>query len=185
MEKQNLIPENYKFPEYYSWPIFFTFQKHENTKRKQIKMWCALTLKCCKDNKIFRLNKSLFYENIGRNNKIERQLNLDCINIIFESLIQDNKAMYVNNNNKDEIFLLWKTISEWGNFFHQSSVKKKSIDNIETLDYICYDDDNKYEEYYNMDRDLLILILKDLESKKKCSLILDDDDNYMGVKFLS
>ena len=62
--------------------------------------------------------------------------------------------------------------------------KKKSIGKLETLDYLCYDEDNKYEEYYNMDRDLLILILKGLESKGKCKLIKDDDDSYMGVQFI-
>jgi hypothetical protein len=35
-----------------------------------------------------------------------------------------------------------------------------------------------------MDRDLLILILKGLESKGKCKLIKDDDDSYMGVQFI-
>ena len=146
MEGNNLIPDNYEYPEYYSWPIFFTFQKHENTKRKQIKMWSALTLKCCKDNKIFRLSKNYFNQNIGRNNKIDRQLNFDCIDIIFNTLILDQKAMYVNKNNKDEIFVLWKTIPEWGNFFYESSIRRKSIDKIETLDYICYDDDNKDDD---------------------------------------
>ncbi len=184
MSNKNLIPDNYKFPEYYNWPIFFTFQKHENTKRKQIKMWSALTLICCKDNKIFRLSKSDFYENIGINNQIQRRLNFDDIQVIFDNLVEDNKAIYVNKNNKDEIFILWKTIPEWENFFYESSTKKKSIGKLETLDYLCYDEDNKYEEYYNMDRDLLILILKGLESKGKCKLIKDDDDSYMGVQFI-
>ena len=184
MSNKNLIPDSYKFPEYYNWPIFFTFQKHENTKRKQIKMWSALTLICCKDNKIFRLSKSDFYENIGRNNLIQRSLNFDDIKIIFENLVIDNKAMYVSKDNHDELFLLWKTIPEWENFFYESSIKKKSIGKLETIDYLCYNEDNKSEEYYNMDRDLLILILKGLESKGKCNLIKDNDNSYMGVKFL-
>ena len=129
MSNKNLIPDSYKFPEYYNWPIFFTFQKHENTKRKQIKMWSALTLICCKDNKIFRLSKSDFYENIGRNNLIQRSLNFDDIKIIFENLVIDNKAMYVSKDNHDELFLLWKTIPEWENFFYESSIKKKVLVN--------------------------------------------------------
>ena len=184
MNNQNLIPDSYQFPEYYYWPIFFTFQKHENTKRKQIKMWCALTLTSCKDNKIFRLSKSDFYENIGRNNKIQRRLNFEDINTIFDNLVLDKKAMYVNNDNHDELFMLWKTIPEWENFFYNSSTKKKSIGKLETLDYLCYDEDNKYEEYYNMDRELLIIILKQLESKGKCNLVKDDNNSYMGVQFI-
>ena len=29
-----IINPNYEFPEYYSWPYFFTIQKHEETKKK-------------------------------------------------------------------------------------------------------------------------------------------------------
>ncbi len=60
----DIINPNYEFPEYYSWPYFFTIQKHEETKKKQIKMWTELTLKFCKDNKVWRLSKSQFYENL-------------------------------------------------------------------------------------------------------------------------
>ena len=45
-----------------------------------------------------------------------------------------------------------------------------TIDKLETLDYITDDDDNSKEEYYKMDRELLIMILKDLEKNGKCSV---------------
>ena len=178
-----IINPNYEFPEYYSWPYFFTLQKHEETKKKQIKMWVQLTLKFCEDNKVWRLSKSQFYENLGKNNKIGRKVSLETIEIIFQSMVNSNKAAYVSNKSKDEIFVLWKTLKEWEDFIYESAVKRKSINKLETLDYICYDEDNKYEDYYQMDRDLLILLLKELEKEKKCSLLTDDNNSYIGVKF--
>ena len=62
-------------------------------------------------------------------------------------------------------------------------MNRQSLDKLETLDYIIEDDDNKNEEYYNMDKNLLITILKSLESKGKCGLV-KDGDNYIAVKFI-
>ena len=50
--------------------------------------------------------------------------------------------------------------------------KSTSIDKLETLDYITNDDDNSHEEYYKMDRELFIMILKHLEKNGKCTVRL-------------
>lgn len=182
--QSNLINPKYSFPEYYSWPFFFTLQKHSETRRKQLLMWTELILKFCKDNKIWRLSKSVFYDNLGKNAKINRRISLDSIDIIFSSMVQQHRAMYVNQINKDEIFILWKTFNEWEEFLYSSAVNRHSIEKIETLDYISQDDDNEKEEYYQIDRDLLILILKNLEKKGKCNLLADNNNSYVGVKFI-
>ena len=62
-------------------------------------------------------------------------------------------------------------------------MNRQSLDKLETLDYIIEDDDNKNEEYFNMDKNLLISILQRLESKGKCGLV-KDGDNYIAVKFI-
>lgn len=165
-----LINPKYKFPEYYSWPFFFTLQKHTETRKKQLLMWTELILNFCKDNKVWRLSKSVFYENLGKNPKINRKISLDAIETIFAFMIEKKSAMYVKQNSKDEIFVLWKTLAEWEEFIHQSAVNRHSIEKLETLDYITQDEDNKNEEYYQMDRELLIMILQQLETAGKCTV---------------
>ena len=179
-----LINPNYTFPEYFKWPFFFTLQKHPETRRKQIEMWIRLVIKFCKDNKVWRLSKSEFYENMGKNPKIRRKLNNEGVDLIFNSLVSEKKAMYVNPKLHDDIFILWKSYEEWEKILCDAAITRQSIEKIETLDFITQDEENAAEEYYNMDRDLLILILKGLESKGKCKLIKDDDDSYMGVQFI-
>ena len=90
-----LINPSYKFPVYYSWPFFFTLQKHGETRRKQLLMWSELILQFCKDNKVWRLSKSLFYENIGKNPKLNRKVSLDAIELIFSSMVEGKRAIYV------------------------------------------------------------------------------------------
>lgn len=165
-----LINPNYKFPEYYSWPFFFTLQKHSETRKKQLLMWTELILNFCKDNKVWRLSKSIFYENLGKNPKINRKISLDSIETIFAFMIEKKNAMYVKPKSKDEIFVLWKTVAEWEEFIHQSAVNRHSIEKLETLEYITHDEDNKNEEYYQMDNELLIMILQHLEAAGKCTV---------------
>ncbi len=69
---------------------------------------------------------------------------------------------------RDEIYVLWKSLNEWTDYFYESVTKHHRLDNLETLEYIMGDDDNINEEYYGIDKDLLIMILKRLEQAKKC-----------------
>ena len=91
--------------------------------------------------------------------------------------------MYVNPKILDDIFILWKSYDEWEKILLDAAMTRQSIEKIETLDFITQDEENASEEYYNMDRDLLIRILKDLENKGKCGLLKDENGSYIAVKF--
>ena len=179
----NLINPKYKFPDYFSWPFFFTLQTNGEVRRKQIHMWIDLVLKFCQDNKVWKLTPELFSTNLGQNPKINRKLNQNDIGVIFQSLVSVKKAMFVNQKKQDDIYILWKSMNEWEQYLYNAAMNRQSIDKLETLDYIIEDDDNKNEEYYNMDKNLLIAILKSLENKGKCALV-KDGDNYIAVKFI-
>jgi ESCRT-II complex subunit VPS25 len=175
---------NYKFPEYFDWPFFFTIQKHAETRMKQLSMWADLILNFCKENKIWRLSKSQFFNYLGKNTKVNRKLSNDAVNLIFDFFVQKQLGMYINISNKDEIFVLWKSITEWEEFIYSAAAKHHRIETIETLEYIANDEDNMSEEFYGIDKDLLVLILQKLEKNKKCMLLVDDNNRYVGVKFL-
>lgn len=109
----------------------------------------------------------------------------EAVNLIFESMVSKQFAMFINIKiNSDEIFILWKSLSEWEEFIYSAATKHHRIDTIETLEYIVNDDDNMTEEFYGMDKELLIIILQRLERIKKCMLLVDDSNRYVGVKFL-
>ena len=66
------LTQNYKHPEYFNWPFFFTIQKHTETRLKQLSMWADLTLTHCKTQKTWRMSKSQFSNKLGRNLKVNR-----------------------------------------------------------------------------------------------------------------
>jgi len=67
-----IVNKNYKFPEFYNWPFFFTIQKNADTRLKQLGMWSKIISEFCKENKIWRLSKSSFQNYFGQNEKINR-----------------------------------------------------------------------------------------------------------------
>ena len=117
----------------------------------------------------------------GNNYKITKVDNFGFANI--QSLVSIKKAVFVNPKKPVDIYILWKSFNEWEQYLYNAAVNRQSIDKLETLDYIIEDDDNKNEEYYNMDKNLLITILKSLENKGKCGLV-KDGNNYIAVKFI-
>jgi len=63
---------------------------------------------------------------------------------------------------------LWKSLLEWEEFIYAAAAKHHRIETIETLDYLISDEDNESEEFYGMEKDMLILILQSLEKSKRC-----------------
>ena len=79
---------------------------------------------------------------------------------------------------------MWKSLLEWEEFIYSAAAKHHRIETIETLEYIVNDEDNMSEEFYGMDKDLLVVILQKLEKSRRCMLLADDNNHYVGVKFL-
>lgn len=175
------IKSKYTFPNHYYWPFFYTIQKHAETRMKQLEMWATIVKEYCKANKIWKISKEFFLENIGKNTSINRKLSSEAANTIFEFM--QNKLKMIFPAVKEYYFVLWKNVEEWQQCIYDSVIKHHRVDSLETLDYLMYDEEVANEEYFGIDKDLLVMLLKSLEQKGKCSL-LQDDGVYMGVKFI-
>lgn len=171
---------NFEFPDYYKWPFFFTIQKHTETKLKQLNMWVEIIKNYCKHNKKWRITTNFLIENICINKDINRFLNMDNLKIIIGYMIKNNLLIEIS---KDEYLILWKSIEDWENIFYDSVIKHHRIDSLETIEYLMNDEEIEKEEFFGIDKDLLIIILRSLENKKKCILI-KENNSYIGVKFL-
>lgn len=86
--------------------------------------------------------------------------------------MQNRYGIFVNQINKDEVFILWKSLNEWEEFIYAAAAKHHRIETIETLDYLISDEDNETEEFYGMEKEMLVIILQSLEKSKRCIVIL-------------
>ena len=172
----------FEFPPHYSWPFFFTIQEYSETRQRQLEMWADLILDYHKAKGIWKLTKTEFLAGIGRNEAVNRVLSSDDVTIVFDYLILKKKAMF-SPISKGVLFLLWRSTEEWESFIYEAVVKQQKLDSLETLDFIVNDEENQFEEFYGMDKEMLIVILKNLENKEKCKLIKNDEGEFIAVKF--
>jgi len=171
----------YEFPAHHSWPFFYTIQKHAETRMKQLDMWANILKEFCKKNKLWKISKVFFIENIGKNTVINRKLSTESTNLLFDYFIKTNACLASGN---DLFFVLWRGLDEWMQIIYDSVIKHHRVDSLETLDYLMYDEEVANEEYHGIDKDLLVGILKELEKRNRCLLLQDDQGAFMGVKFM-
>ena len=176
-----IFSNKYEFPSHHSWPFFFTLQKHAETRIKQLEMWNQILKEFCQVNKLWKISKQFFIDNIGTNAKINRKLGSEGLNVVLNYFLYKEKTLIQCEN--EHFFVLWKRIEEWEQCIYDSVVKHHRVDTLETLEYLMNDEEVRNEEYFGIEKDLLITILKCLEKKGKCKLLQDDSGNYMGVKF--
>ena len=63
-------------------------------------------------------------------------------------------------------------MAEWEEFIYSAASKHHRIETIETLDYLISDEDNEMEEFYGMEKEMLILILQNLEKSNRCMVLI-------------
>ena len=124
------------------------------------------------ENKVF-----LIFENID---EVIDNFKLVIQNEYLSLFLDMNNDFYFEffidiNGNKKQVRLLLEPVNE--------DSKKLMAEKIQEQDKQIAKLENKNEEYFNMDKNLLIHILKGLENKGKCGLV-KDGENYIAVKFI-
>jgi ESCRT-II complex subunit VPS25 len=206
----------FEFPSIYNFPPFFTKQPNKNTYQAQLEQWKEIILGYCKANKIWIIssngnplkegeeqevedgeevdnddnyiidNNISNQANVFKNEKIQRNCNIEFIKEIFQSLLNDKMIEYVNLKNDNEgYFLYWYKIEEWAQKIYDWIDNSGQNGNILTIYEIRRGELSINQEFYNMPYKMLIKVLRILENQKKVYLMKDDDNGIIsGVKFL-
>lgn len=171
----------YTLPDFYNWPFFFTIQKHDETRKNQFDKWSDLLKDFCKTNKVYKISKDDFLRHLGKNEKINRQINSEFLDKLFDYFL---KIRLLEAYGKDIYYVFWKKLEEWEETIYSAVIKQHRVETLETLDYLIYDEEMRKEEFYLMEKEMLELILKDMEKKLMCHLLTDDNGIYVAVKFI-
>ncbi|XP_030245871.1 vacuolar protein-sorting-associated protein 25 [Drosophila navojoa] len=170
----------FQWPWEYTFPPFFTLQPHEETRRRQLKVWTDLFLKYLKHVNRFTIgindqNLPLFY-----NESINRRLSPDLILLILEQLQQSGHAAPLDKR-RQEWQVYSYTLEEYGNMVYDWIQETGQTNSICTLYELVAGENSTQTEFHNMDEDVLLKALRLLEEKGKCELI--EMDGSHGVKF--
>ncbi|ESO10011.1 hypothetical protein HELRODRAFT_156379 [Helobdella robusta] len=172
----------FEWPWQYSFPPFYTLQPNINTRQKQLEAWCQLILSYHRHHKIYKLDISEVQNSPLFNNKdINRKLSIDNIHFILEELRKKRNLEWIDKN-KRQCFIMWRTVDEWANLIYKWASDTGHTNSVCTLYELTDGDYTKDQEFYGLDKSVLLKALKYLELQKKAEVMIYDTNE--GVKFL-
>lgn len=170
-----------EWPWQYSFPPFFTLQPHPETRAKQVTAWKNLILTYCQKTKTYVIDvREASQFQLFNNSTINRKLEHNVIvSILTELEKHGNAAPLDKAKNRWEIY--WHTLEEWASTIYEYISNRGMQNTVVTLYELGQGEDAQGEEFYGIQQDVLVKVLRVLERERKCEVILDDD--VQGVKF--
>ncbi|KAL3285491.1 hypothetical protein HHI36_000023 [Cryptolaemus montrouzieri] len=169
------------WPWQYSFPPFFTLQPHPETRSKQVAAWKTLILDYCRQTKTYSLdvreaNQWPLFSNSAINRKLDSNV---IISILSELAKNGNAAALDKAKNRWEIY--WHTLEEWASMIYGYICESGLQNSVITFFELSNGTDVEGQEFFGIQTEVLIKVLRVLENDRKCELILADD--MQGVKF--
>lgn len=166
--------------------FFISLQLHDETRQKQLSVWCDLFLKYLKHLNIYNINVNESAFPLYYNETLNRRLSPSMILLILERLQSSGHAQPLDAN-RMEWLVYWHTLEEYGNIIYEWMRETGQLNTVCTLYELIAGDASVEKEFHNMDENLLLLVLRLLENKSKCELIIsesgDDKEGDMGCSY--
>ncbi|XP_074382516.1 vacuolar protein sorting-associated protein 25 [Apium graveolens] len=172
---------DFKLPQFFNYPPYFTLQPVKDTREKQIQLWKELILDYCRTQKIFvvELEKDL---PLFTNPTIERSLTHEAKDAFLSALVSDGRAEWMDKSHR-KCLILWHRIQDWAELILRYVRDNGLEDSVMTLEEICLGTESRGTELHGMDRTVLMRALKLLEHKGKLAIFKGTSTDDEGVKF--
>mmetsp|Transcript_122071 Transcript_122071/g.352801 ORF Transcript_122071/g.352801 Transcript_122071/m.352801 type:complete len:180 (-) Transcript_122071:954-1493(-) len=178
------MSKEFEFPEFYSFPPFFTIQPVLETREKQLALWRQLILEYhAQQGQPILLVKDC---PLWKNPEIQRELAPEDVQVVLKSLVEDGSAEWMNDQQQCRI--LWKKPPQLAAELYTWAQSSGHIGGILTVyEILNGEGDGEDETLQNMlagiDEDVLRRGLKILEGQGKCTIFQGETSNEDGVKF--
>ena len=171
----------FAFPGFYDYPPYFTLQPVKETREKQLSAWRELVLNYARSERVFSFNPSTF--ELFENKSINRSLSESARGALVDDLIAKGVCQRAGQGSPD-VFVLWKTVSEWGNTLTEWAHRTGRRQDVMTIDELCCSEEFADEPFHKMPVAFMLVVLKNLEKENKVMLFQGTDQDDQGVKFL-
>ncbi|KAK4364703.1 hypothetical protein RND71_016061 [Anisodus tanguticus] len=150
----------FKLPNFFNYPPYFTLQPMRETREKQIQLWKELIIDFCRTQKIFVIG-------------LEEDFPL------FSNPAIESRAEWMDKGHR-KCLVLWHSIQDWADLI----VKEYGLeDSVMTVEEIRSGTESRGTELQGMDRPVLMRALKLLEHKGKLAIFKGSSADDEGVKF--
>lgn len=146
---------DFNFPQIHSFPPFFTRQLHEETWRKQLKLWIDLLLSYATANKIFELDlrsETTYLLPLFYNPQIDRRMDPQFLSEIFDEIVREGRGSWISSSSSSKekgkqqvILLYWRNPQEWANEIYRFVRESGGVGTIYTIYDLIEGDDTLKE----------------------------------------
>ncbi|CBY22576.1 unnamed protein product [Oikopleura dioica] len=161
-----------------SFPPFYTLQKNEETKKKQLDAWSSLVIEHRRRTSASTVDLSqIRSSDLFTNSKIERQASIELVEAVFSQLVHKGNAIW-KDKSKSKCLLSPHSFSSLAAALYNWAQMSGNINQVCTVFELSQGEDIGGEIFKNVPEDIIIIALKLLQKERKAELIGTD-----GVKF--
>lgn len=172
---------NFKLPNFFNYPPYFTLQPVRETREKQVQLWKELILDYCRSQKIFVIGLEEEFA-LFSNKEIERSLSHEARDVFLSALVSEGRAEWMDKNHR-KCLILWHRIQDWADHVLNFVKENGFEDSVMTVEDIRSGIESRGTELEGIDRGVLMRALKLLEQKGKAAIFKGSSTDDEGVKF--
>lgn len=172
---------DFKLPQFFNYPPYFTLQPVRETREKQVQLWKELILEFCKNQKIFIIGLEEEFP-LFSNSEIERSLSHEAREAFVSALVSDGRAEWLDKGHR-KCLILWHRIQDWSDIIINFVKENGLEDSVMTVEEIRSGIESRGTELHGLDRTILMRALKLLENKGKLAIFKGTSADDEGVKF--
>ena len=182
--------EEWQAPPFYHFKPFFTLQPVAATREKQLKLWRDLIVGYHRHHGSYRMADPLNFE-LFRNTELDRQLNLDGIKAVVQSLIDNKLAEWEDESAESAgtgtgaLLIMFKNSETLASEIYSWAVGENLVGNVATLyEMVEGNDYGGDSPFKGIDTAVIRKALVILQASGKCVVIDGASPEEDGVKFL-
>ncbi|XP_073051935.1 vacuolar protein sorting-associated protein 25-like isoform X2 [Primulina eburnea] len=124
----------FKLPNFFNYPPYFTLQPVRETRDKQIQLWKELILDFCRTQKIFSIGLEEDFP-LFSNPGIERSLSHEAKEAFLSALVSEGRAEWLDKGNR-KCLILWHRIQDWADLILRFVKDNGFEDSVMTVEEI-------------------------------------------------
>ncbi|KAK2967004.1 hypothetical protein RJ640_003360 [Escallonia rubra] len=156
---------DFKLPQFFNYPPYFTLQPVRETRDKQVQLWKEMILDYCRTQKIYVIGLEEDFP-LFTNHVIERSLSHEARQAFLSALVSDGRAEWMDKSHR-KCLILWHGVQDWADLILHFVKENGLEDSVMTVEEIRTGTESRGTELHGMDRTLLMRALKLLERKGK------------------
>lgn len=169
-----------QYPEFYSFPPFFTIQPVLATQKKQLALWRDLIVQY---HTKYKLKTLVVHEcPLWKNSEIGRSLSQEGIAKVMEDLVAQGYGEWLDES-RTQCRILWRKPEELATDVYEWAVASGNIGGVCTLYELHSGEDVHGMSFQGVDEEILRRALSILEDEGKCAIFKGETSDEDGIKF--